>query len=159
MSVYDYIVQTASGKEQALAEYQGKVLLIVNTASKCGFTPQYGELQNLYDQYHDQGLEILAFPCDQFAHQEPGTNEEIQSFCQMNYGVTFPVYAKIDVNGSKAHPLYQYLRSQQGGILGDSIKWNFTKFLVGRDGNVVSRSAPAVAPEKMAEEIQALLSQ
>jgi glutathione peroxidase len=159
MSVYDYIVQTASGKEQALAEYQGKVLLIVNTASKCGFTPQYGELQNLYDQYHDQGLEILAFPCDQFAHQEPGTNEEIQSFCQLNYGVTFPVFAKIDVNGSKAHPLYQYLRSQQGGLLGDSIKWNFTKFLVGRDGNVVSRSAPAVAPEKMAEEIQALLSQ
>jgi glutathione peroxidase len=159
MSVYDYIVQTASGKEQALAEYQGKVLLIVNTASKCGFTPQYGELQNLYDQYHDQGLEILAFPCDQFAHQEPGTNEEIQSFCQLNYGVTFPVFAKIDVNGSKAHPLYQYLRSQQGGVLGDSIKWNFTKFLVGRDGNVVSRSAPAVAPEKMAEEIQVLLSQ
>ena len=158
MSVYDYIVQTASGKEQTLAEYQGKVLLIVNTASKCGFTPQYGELQNLYDQYHDQGLEILAFPCDQFAHQEPGTNEEIQSFCQLNYGVTFPVFAKIDVNGSKAHPLYQYLRSQQGGLLGDSIKWNFTKFLVGRDGNVVSRSAPAVAPEKMAEEIQALLS-
>lgn len=159
MSVYDYIVQTASGKEQALAEYQGKVLLIVNTASKCGFTPQYGELQNLYDQYHDQGLEILAFPCDQFAHQEPGTNEEIQSFCQLNYGVTFPVFAKIDVNGSKAHPLYQYLRSQQGGVLGDSIKWNFTKFLVGRDGNVVSRSAPAVDPEKMAEEIQVLLSQ
>jgi glutathione peroxidase len=158
MSVYDYIVQTASGKEQPLAEYQGKVLLIVNTASKCGFTPQYGELQKLYDQYHEQGLEILAFPCDQFAHQEPGTNEEIQSFCQMNYGVTFPVYAKIDVNGSKAHPLYQYLRSQQGGILGDSIKWNFTKFLVGRDGNVVSRSAPAVAPEKMAEEIQSLLN-
>jgi glutathione peroxidase len=157
MSVYDFTVNTASGTEKSLAEYKGKVLLVVNTASKCGFTPQYKELQSLYDTYHQQGLEILAFPCDQFAHQEPGTDSEIQAFCQMNYGVTFPVFGKIEVNGKNSHPLYSYLRKQKKDLFGDSIKWNFTKFLIDREGNVVERYAPSLSPSEIAPAIQKLI--
>jgi glutathione peroxidase len=157
MSVYDFTVKTASGTEKSLAEYKGKVLLVVNTASKCGFTPQYKELQSLYDTYHQQGLEILAFPCDQFAHQEPGTDSEIQTFCQMNYGVTFPVFGKIEVNGKNSHPLYGYLRKQKKDLFGDSIKWNFTKFLIDREGNVVERYAPSLSPSEIAPAIQKLI--
>ena len=157
MSVYDFTVNTASGTEKSLAEYKGKVLLVVNTASKCGFTPQYKELQSLYDTYHQQGLEILAFPCDQFAHQEPGTDSEIQAFCQMNYGVTFPVFGKIEVNGKNSHPLYGYLRKQKKDLFGDSIKWNFTKFLIDREGNVVERYAPSLSPSEIAPAIQKLI--
>jgi len=157
MSIYDFNVKMADGSEKSLAEYKGKVVLVVNTASKCGFTPQYAELEALYKTYHDKGLEILAFPCDQFAHQEPGTDAEIQAFCQMNYDVTFPVFAKIDVNGKTAHPLYRYLRSQKKGALGDAIKWNFTKFLVNREGNLVERYAPAYEPSKLTPEVEKLL--
>jgi glutathione peroxidase len=157
MAIYDYTVKDSRGSDVPLKSYQGKVLLVVNTASKCGFTPQYKELQELYDRYHTRGLEILAFPCDQFAHQEPGTDEEIQQFCQMNYGVTFPVFSKIEVNGENAHPLYAYLRGQKKGLLGGAIKWNFTKFLVDADGNVVERFAPTVQPTTMTPEIEKLL--
>jgi Glutathione peroxidase len=157
MSVYDFSVKTAQGSEKSLAEYKGNVLLVVNTASKCGFTPQYAELEDLYKKYHEQGLEILAFPCDQFAHQEPGSDAEIQSFCQMNYGVTFPVFAKIEVNGKNAHPLYKFLRSQKRGALGDAIKWNFTKFLIDRQGNILNRYAPSVTPGEIAPDIEVQL--
>ncbi len=159
MNIYEIEVKNALGNRQSLAQYKGKVLLIVNTASNCGFTPQYSELQELYERFSAQDLEILAFPCDQFAHQEPGSDAEIQTFCQMNYGVTFPVYAKIDVNGEHADPLFQYLRSQKGGVLGNAIKWNFTKFLVDRQGQVVARYAPNVAPLQLAADIQALIEQ
>lgn len=156
-TVYDLKVKKSDGSEQSLADFKGKALLIVNTASKCGFTPQYAELQELYDKLHAQGLEILAFPCDQFGHQEPGSNEEIQEFCQTNYGLTFPVYAKIDVNGGSADPLYQYLRTQKKGWLGGSIKWNFTKFLVDRTGQVVERYEPAVKPSSITPAIEQIL--
>ena len=157
MSIYDIPVTTANGEEKSLADYRGKVLVIVNVASKCGFTPQYKGLQELYEKYNDQGLEILGFPCNQFLAQEPGSNEEIQSFCQVNYGVSFPVFAKIDVNGSDAHPLYKHLTKEASGILGGAVKWNFTKFLVDRDGNVVKRYAPNTEPEKLTEKIEELL--
>jgi glutathione peroxidase len=159
MNIYNFKATDSHGNEKSLADYQGKVVLIVNTASKCGFTPQYQDLQALYNRLHDQGLEVLAFPCDQFGHQEPGSNEEIQQFCQLNYGVTFPVFAKIDVNGKAAHPLFQFLRKECGGFLTDSIKWNFTKFLIGRDGQVVERFAPNVQPEKMVPVIEKLLTE
>ena len=158
MSAYDFTVKDASGNDRPLSEYKGKVTLIVNVASKCGNTPQYADLQKLYASMHGQGLEILGFPCDQFGHQEPGTDAEIQSFCQMNYGVTFPVFSKIEVNGKNAHPLYQYLRSQKKALIGDAIEWNFAKFLVDQDGNVVERFAPKYAPEKIAPAIKSLLS-
>ena len=158
MSIYDFTVKTAQGDEKSLGEYKGKVLLVVNTASKCGFTPQYAELQSLYDAYHKKGLEVLSFPCDQFAHQEPGTDAEIQSFCQMNYGVTFPVFSKIDVNGKNAHPLYKYLRNQKKSVLGNSIKWNFTKFLVDQQGNLIERYAPSFKPSEITPEIEKLLA-
>ena len=156
-TIYDFSLPSASGDEVPLSDYRGKVLLIVNTASKCGFTPQYEGLQALYDEYHERGLEILALPCNQFGRQEPGTNEEIQEFCQLNYGLTFPVMGKIDVNGRNAHPLYAYLKSEAGGLLTDAIKWNFTKFLVDREGNVVKRFAPDYKPSSMAENIEQLL--
>jgi glutathione peroxidase len=156
-TIYDFKVKKIGGDEQNLADFQGKALLIVNTASKCGFTPQYTELQELYTTWHEQGLEILAFPCDQFGHQEPGSDAEIQQFCQLNYGLTFPVYAKIDVNGDKADPIYQYLREQKKSWLGGSIKWNFTKFLVDRSGKVVKRYEPAVKPGSIAPAIQKIL--
>jgi glutathione peroxidase len=158
VSVYDFTVKTIRGKEQSLADYKGKVLLIVNTASKCGFTPQYKELQELYEQYRDRGFVVLGFPCNQFGHQEPGTEEEIEQFCQVNYGVTFPMFAKVDVNGENAHPLFQYLKEKASGLLGTKvIKWNFTKFLVDRNGNVVARFASQTRPSELKSEIEKLL--
>jgi len=155
--VYDFSVEDAHGKQQSLSQYQGKVMLVVNTASKCGYTPQYKDLQELYNSWHEKGLEILAFPCNQFGQQEPGENAEIQQFCQINYGVTFPVMGKIDVNGDEAHPLYQYLRSQKKAPSGENIRWNFTKFLIDKNGNVVDRYEPAVKPGELGPEIQKLL--
>lgn len=159
MNVYDFTVVTADGQEQPLSRYEGQVLLVVNTASKCGFTPQYKGLQELYEQFRDQQFSVLGFPCNQFAHQEPGSNEDIQQFCDLNYRVTFPVFAKVDVNGRDAHPLYQYLTKAAPGVLGSSrIKWNFTKFLVARNGQVVKRYAPKTTPDAIAGDIEALLS-
>nr|WP_132744013.1 glutathione peroxidase [Scopulibacillus darangshiensis] len=154
MSVHCFSATTIQGEEKSLADYKGKVLLIVNTASKCGFTPQYEGLQKLYDTYHDQGFEILGFPSNQFMNQEPGSNEDIEQFCQLNYGVTFPMFSKIDVRGSDAHPLFQYLTDQAPGIVSKNVKWNFTKFLVNRDGQVVSRYAPKTAPKQIEEAIE-----
>lgn len=157
MTVYSFSAETITGEKISLSDYAGKVLLIVNTASQCGFTPQYAELQSLYEKYHDQGFEILAFPCNQFMHQEPGTNQDIQQFCQVNYGVTFPVFAKIDVRGQDAHPLFQYLMEQSPGVLSKQIKWNFTKFLINRQGDVVDRFAPNTTPTKFEADIIKLL--
>jgi glutathione peroxidase len=157
MTIYDFQVKKASGEEIPLSQYQGQVLLIVNTASKCGFTPQYKGLESLYQQFHARGFEVLGFPCDQFAHQEPGSDDEIQTFCQMNYDVHFPVFAKLEVNGKNAHPLYRFLKKQKGGFLDGVIKWNFTKFLVDRQGNVVARFEPNVEPETFASAIEKLL--
>ncbi|MBD5515094.1 MAG: glutathione peroxidase [Lachnospiraceae bacterium] len=157
MSVYDYSVKAQDGSEVSLADYQGKVLLIVNTATGCGFTPQYEGLQDLYEKYQSQGLEILDFPCNQFGHQAPGSDEEITDFCQSRYGVTFRQFKKIEVNGAGEEPLYTFLKSQKKGVMGDNIKWNFTKFLVDREGNVVARFAPTVTPEKIDEQIKELL--
>ena len=157
MSIYDFKVKAQDGSEVALSDYKGKVLLIVNTATGCGFTPQYEELQELYDAHHADGLEILDFPCNQFGGQAPGTEEEIVDFCQSRYGVTFRQFAKIEVNGENEAPLYTYLKAQKGGFLGSKIKWNFTKFLVDRKGNVVERFASTVTPEKIEEKIKELL--
>lgn len=159
MSVYDFTVLDARGVEKALADYKGKALLIVNVASKCGHTPQYAGLQELNVKYQERGLQILGFPCDQFGHQEPGTNEEIQQFCQLNYGVTFPVLGKIEVNGEDAHPLYKYLRSQKESAKGSAIQWNFEKFLVDREGNVVARIDPGVKPAEIVQPIEDLLKE
>ena len=157
-NIYDFNVDDIHGKPVALDRYKGKVLLIVNTASKCGFTPQYEGLEALYQKLHGKGLEILGFPCNQFGAQEPGSEKEIESFCEINYGVTFPLFAKIDVNGKNAAPLYQYLKEAKPGILGsEAIKWNFTKFLVDRDGNVVERYAPKVEPENLTADVEKLL--
>lgn len=157
-ALYDFSATTLQGEQRNLSDYQGKVLLIVNTASKCGFTPQYKGLQALYEKYRDQGLEILGFPCDQFGHQEPGDEAQISEFCEVNYGVRFPMFAKVEVNGSAAHPLYQHLKKAAPGLLGSkAIKWNFTKFLVGRDGKVVKRYAPTDKPESLATDIESLL--
>ena len=157
MNIYDFKVRNAQGVEVSMAEYQGKVLLIVNTATGCGFTPQYEGLQELYNKYKDEGLEILDFPCNQFGHQAPGTEEEIQEFCTLKYKTTFPLFAKIEVNGKNASPLFEFLKKQKGGFLGDDIKWNFTKFLVARSGAVVERYAPATRPEKIEDDILKLL--
>ena len=157
MRFYDITVQDQSGKDVPMEDYKGKVVLIVNTATGCGFTPQYAGLQKLYDAYKDRGLVILDFPCNQFAGQAPGTAEEINSFCTLNYGTTFPRFAKINVNGKEESPLYTYLKKQQGDTLGPRIKWNFTKFLVDREGNVVKRFAPADAPESLEKDVLALL--
>lgn len=157
MSIYDFTVKAADGSDVSMSEYKGKVLLIVNTATGCGFTPQYDGLQDLYEKYAEQGFEILDFPCNQFGNQAPGTAEEIGSFCQSRYGITFRQFAKIDVNGDNAEPLYTFLKSQKGGIMGDNIKWNFTKFLVDRDGNVVKRFASADTPKKIDEKVKELL--
>ena len=155
---YDYSARSLDGREVSLAEFKGKVLLIVNTASKCGFTPQYQGLQALYSRFADRGLVVLGFPCNQFGRQEPGGAEEIGAFCEKNYGVTFPMFDKIDVNGDNAHPLYTYLKAEAPGLLGSkAIKWNFTKFLVDRDGKVVRRYAPKDTPQKIAADIEALL--
>ena len=153
----DFSATTLDGQSVDLSAYAGKVVLVVNTASQCGFTPQYEGLQKLWETYGEQGFVILGFPCDQFGHQEPGTEAEIGAFCQKNYGVTFPMMSKIEVNGDGAHPLYQWLRKEKGGLLGGKIKWNFTKYLVGKDGQVIDRYAPTTKPEKIAGDIEKAL--
>lgn len=157
MTFYDYTVKGRAGEDVSLSTYKGKVLLVVNTATGCGFTPQYEGLQKLYDKYKDQGFEILDFPCNQFGNQAPGTIEEIQSFCTLNYGTTFPRFAKIDVNGRNASDLYRFLKKEKKSALGGTIKWNFTKFLIDREGNVVNRFEPATTPESIEKDIVALL--
>jgi glutathione peroxidase len=161
-NVYQFSALSVDGHEVPLAQYKDKVLVIVNTASKCGFTPQYAGLETLYQQYKDRGVVVLGFPSNQFGAQEPGTEAEIAQFCELNYGVSFPIFAKIEVNGPNAHPLYKFLKKEQSGILGaiglDSIKWNFTKFLVDRDGNVVDRFASSTAPAELAPALDKLLS-
>lgn len=157
MTVYDFKMKDAKHNEVDLADYKGKVLLIVNTATGCGFTPQYEGLQKLYDKYQEQGFEILDFPCNQFGNQAPGTEDEIVSFCQLRYHTTFKQFAKIEVNGENEAPLYTYLKKQKGGVMGSKIKWNFTKFLIDREGNVVDRFGPTVTPEKIDEKIKELL--
>ena len=159
MTVHDFTARTITGEEKPLSDYAGSVLLIVNTASKCGFTPQYGELQQLYDKYHEQGLVILGFPSNQFGGQEPGSEAEIQEFCQVNYGVTFPMFSKTEVKGPDAHPLFQYLTREAPGFFGQAIKWNFTKFLVNRQGQVVQRFAPTTKPDQMEGEIEKVLKE
>ncbi len=157
MGIYDFTVKDGNGKEVSMSEYKGKVLLIVNTATGCGFTPQYDGLQDLYEKYKDRGFEILDFPCNQFANQAPGTNEEIADFCNSRYGITFRQFKKIDVNGDNEEPLYAFLKSQKGGVGGNRIKWNFTKFLVNRDGDVVGRFAPTKTPKALEDEIEQIL--
>lgn len=181
MDIYDFTVKTSNGKEKSLADYRGKVMLIVNTASKCGFTPQFKELQELYEKYNEKGLEILGFPCNQFAEQDPGTNSEIEEFCRYNYGVTFQMFEKGDVRGKTTQPLFKYLTAQKSfegfdashpmaaplaAVLeknfpeyleGDSIKWNFTKFLIDKEGNVVKRFEPTTVPSAIAANIEKLL--
>jgi glutathione peroxidase len=156
-TLYDLTATRNDGQEQALSAYRGKVLLVVNTASQCGFTPQYQGLQALYERHRDQGLEILGFPCDQFGHQEPGDDAEIATFCQRNFGVTFPLFKKVEVNGPGTHPVWAHLKKGASGLLGQGIKWNFTKFLVDREGRVVDRFAPATAPEKLEADVVKLL--
>lgn len=158
-TIYQFSAKTIEGKENSLADYKNKVVLIVNTASKCGFTKQYAGLEALYEKYKDTGFVILGFPCNQFGAQEPGANSEIQSFCQLNYGVSFPMFEKVDVNGESAHPLYKFLVKQKTGIMGDSIKWNFTKFLINRRGEVVDRFAPQTSPESLENTIEKLISE
>jgi glutathione peroxidase len=155
----DFTADTLTGEEQSLSAYDGQVVLVVNTASKCGFTPQFEGLEQVYGTYQDQGFTVLGFPCNQFASQDPGTNAEIGEFCQRNYGVSFPMFAKVDVNGSNAHPLYRWLKSEKGGVLGGAIKWNFTKFLVGRDGKVIKRYGSTTTPEAIAGDIEKALGQ
>lgn len=158
-SVYDFEAQSIDGQPVPLSRYRGQPLLIVNTASACGFTPQFGGLEKLHETYGARGLVVLGFPCNQFGAQDPGSNEQIASFCQRNYGVSFPMMAKIDVNGGDAHPLYRWLTAEAPGLLGSkAIKWNFTKFLVGKDGKVLKRYAPQDAPEKLAGDIEAALA-
>lgn len=158
MAIYDFSVQDINLKSETLAAYRGSVLLIVNVASKCGFTPQYAGLEALHRKYQAQGFAVLGFPCDQFGHQEPGNEAEILQFCKLTYDVDFPLFAKIDVNGANAHPLYKYLKQQQPGLLGtEGIKWNFTKFLVDRSGKIVKRYAPTDKPAAIAADIEALL--
>ena len=155
--IYDYTARTLSGEEVSLKQFEGQVLLIVNTASACGFTPQYKGLQELYKAFSSRGFAVLGFPCNQFGRQEPGDAKQIGQFCETRFAVTFPLFDKIDVNGGNAHPLYKYLTSQKSGLLGPSIKWNFTKFLVDRSGKVVARHAPTTTPEGLKREIEALL--
>ena len=158
-SIYDFTVKDAQGNDVSLSQYRGDVLLIVNTATGCGFTPQYEGLEELYEQYRDQGFEILDFPCNQFGHQAPGTNDEIVEFCTLNYHTQFKTFAKIDVNGKEESPLYTYLKSQKKGFLGSKIKWNFEKFLVDREGRVVERFASTTTPKTLEEKIQKLLAE
>ena len=157
-SLHDFSATAIDGKPIELSSYDGKVVLVVNTASKCGFTPQFEGLQELYDTYGERGFEVLGFPCDQFANQELDNDDDIAGFCQKNYGVTFPMFSKIDVNGDETHPVYQWLKSQQGGLIGGGIKWNFTKFLVGKDGQVIDRYAPTTKPSKISKDIEKALA-
>lgn len=154
----NFQVQTTAGDTINLDDFSSKVLLVVNTASKCGFTPQFDGLENLYQEYKDRGFYIIGFPCNQFAQQDPGTNQEISEFCRLNYGVSFPMMAKVDVNGDNESPVYTYLKSQQKGVLASKIKWNFTKFLIGRDGTVLKRYSPTTEPSKIASDIEAALA-
>ena len=158
-TAYDFDAAALDGSPQPLSDYRGTVLLVVNVASKCGFTPQYAGLEQLWRDYGPRGLVVLGFPCDQFGHQEPGDADEIRNFCSLTYDVSFPMFAKIDVNGTHAHPLWTWLKDEKGGLLGfDAIKWNFTKFLVGRDGRVIKRYAPTDKPESLARDIEAALA-
>jgi len=158
-TVYDFSAKSIDGKNHKLSDYKGKVLLVVNTASKCGFTPQYKGLEEVYKKYKDKGFAVLGFPSNQFGEQEPGPDTEIAEFCEMNFGVTFPLFSKIDVNGENAHPLYKYLTSEKKGLLGsEAIKWNFTKFLVGKDGKVLDRYAPTTKPEDLGRDIERALA-
>ncbi len=153
----DFHATTIDGEDRALGDYVGEVVLVVNTASKCGLTPQYEGLQQLYTTYAEQGFTVLGFPCDQFGNQEPGSEDEIAGFCQRNYGVSFPMFAKIDVNGADTHPLFEWLKAEQSGLLGGRIKWNFTKFLIGRDGSAIARFAPQKEPAELVDDIEAAL--
>ncbi|MBB3169474.1 glutathione peroxidase [Simiduia aestuariiviva] len=156
--LYSFEAKTLTGELQSLSELKGKVVLVVNTASKCGFTPQYKGLESIYQEYKDKGFEMLGFPCNQFGKQEPGGSEEISEFCELNFGVTFPLYEKVDVNGDNAHPLFTWLKSEAPGLLGtQAVKWNFTKFLVGRDGRVIKRYAPKDKPESIVADLEAAL--
>lgn len=157
-TIFDYSAKKNDGSELSFAELMGKTLLIVNTASKCGFTPQYAGLEALYKEYKDRGLVVLGFPCDQFAHQEPGTDGEIAQFCSLNFGVTFPLMSKVDVNGPSTHPVFEFLKDRAPGAIGKSVKWNFTKFLVSPDGKTVKRFAPTDLPESMKGDIEAVLA-
>ncbi len=157
-SVYDFSARTIDGDEQSLSDFRGHVLLITNVASKCGFTPQYEGLQELQRDLGDKGFAVLGFPCDQFAHQEPGDEEEIKNFCSLTYDVSFPMFAKVDVNGASEHPLYRWLKNESKGLVGGRIKWNFTKFLIGRDGAVIKRYAPTTKPAQIRGDIEAALA-
>ena len=157
MNFYDFTAKKIIGTEVSMSDYKGKVLLIVNTASKCGLTPQLKELEEMYKDYKDKGFEILGFPCNQFANQDPASNKEISEFCLRNYGVSFTMFEKIDVNGENAHPIYKFLKSNAKGILGSEIKWNFTKFLIDKEGNVVDRFAPTTNPKKIRKDVEKLL--
>jgi glutathione peroxidase len=157
-TLQDFSATSIDGQDIDLSSYAGQVVLVVNTASECGLTPQFEGLQALHEQYADQGLVVLGFPCDQFGNQEPGDDEQIAGFCQRNYGVTFPMFSKIEVNGDGAHPLFKWLRGQKSGLLGDKLKWNFTKFLIGKDGQVIERYAPTTTPEKLADDIEKALA-
>ena len=158
-SIYDFKAIRNNGSELDFADFKGKVIMVVNTASKCGFTPQYKGLEALYQKYKDQGLVIVGFPCDQFAHQEPGDDEQIAQFCEINFGVTFPLSKKVNVNGEDADPLFKYLKSRTRGLLGNSVKWNFTKFLISRDGKRIERYAPVTTPESLDKKIANLLAE
>ncbi len=157
-TAYDFSAKTLDGQDQPLADYKGKAMLVVNTASKCGFTPQYTGLEKLWETYKDQGLVVLGFPCDQFGHQEPGDADEIRNFCSLNYDVSFPLYEKVEVNGGAAHPLWKWLKKEKPGLLGmEAIKWNFTKFLIDKNGRVVKRYAPTDTPEKIEKDLASVL--
>lgn len=157
-TLHDFTATAIDGQATDLSQFEGKVVLVVNTASQCGFTPQYQGLQQLHDTYAERGFTVLGFPCDQFGGQEPGEDAEIAGFCERNFGVTFPLFSKVEVNGDGAHPIYQWLRDQKGGLMGSKIKWNFTKFLVGKDGRVIDRYAPTTKPEKISGDIEKALA-
>jgi glutathione peroxidase len=157
-SLQDFSARSIDGRVVPLSDYDGQVVLVVNTASQCGFTPQYKGLQQLHDDFGAKGFSVLGFPCDQFGGQEPGSDEEIGAFCEKNFGVTFPLFSKVEVNGPGAHPLYRWLKSQQGGLLGSKIKWNFTKYLLGKDGRVIGRYSPTTRPEKITADIEKALA-
>lgn len=157
-NIYQFEAELLNGENKRFSDYQGKVLLIVNTASKCGFTPQFAGLEKIYEQFKDRGFEVLGFPCNQFGNQDPGSHEEIGTFCQKNYGVSFPMFAKVNVKGPEAHVIFRYLTNNSKGILGSGIKWNFTKFLIGKDGKVLNRYAPTTKPESIIEDIENALS-
>lgn len=156
-NIYQFEAELLDGKNKSFADYEGKVLLVVNTASKCGFTPQFAGLEKLYEKYKPQGFEVLGFPCNQFGGQDPGSNEQIGAFCQKNYGVSFPMFAKVDVKGPEAHAIFRYLTNNSKGILGNGIKWNFTKFLIGKDGQVLNRYAPTTKPDALEQDIEQAL--